>query len=500
MRSYTEIPTITEEMLDFWTKRNKNVLIYGDHGVGKTSIVKNWWDKIGLNYVMLSGATLDPWTDLVGIPKMFDRDDKTFIKYALPETISEDMEGIFIDEINRAPAKVRNALLELILNKSINGRKFPKLRFIWAAANPPDSNNNYDVEELDPAQEDRFQVIVRLANRPYPPYFAKKYGQEVAEKGIHWHASLTDEIRAFVSPRRLDEAMHYVIMDGGSAREILPHRNINVSAFTKAIKGDARMKALVELVKAKDEEGIEEFMLDQTKLQGCQRDIIKDSKYALLMAKYADMEFLSALAEGEPHFSLLLAEVQREDKEQAIEDFRDVRGKDPAWHTEGQAKSNLARSKNKLFVEELEHFPNPIVTGMKIPDLASVIGIKSEEEILEDYAGALTPTIAPVSREDAINGLRFGIKVLAKGQEINGYQKESQIKFYSLLFSSFNYYYERDGNIIGAIYDVPGSENAVRPLPKIMKPEVVAPNNAGRVVPYGGRKPRGKVTLGELIL
>ena len=43
-----------------------------------------------------------------------------------------------MDEFSRAHKKVRNAVMELIQFKSINGRKFKNLKIVWAAINPDD--------------------------------------------------------------------------------------------------------------------------------------------------------------------------------------------------------------------------------------------------------------------------------------------------------------------------------------------------------------------------
>ena len=156
---------ITNNKLDFWLKKNKNVLLIGNHGVGKTSIVMDGFERNGLvlneSYKIFSGGTLDPWTDFIGIPKKVTNEDgEDHLEYIRPEYMNDKLEAIFMDEYNRTNPKVRNALMELIQFKSINGRKFPNLKVVWAACNPPsDDDFNYDVEEVDEAQGDRFQII-----------------------------------------------------------------------------------------------------------------------------------------------------------------------------------------------------------------------------------------------------------------------------------------------------------------------------------------------------
>ena len=134
---------------------NFNVLFTGKHGVGKTSILSKTFEDEGIKWKYFSAATMDPWTELVGIPENVNGE----LEFIRPKSLDE-YDAIFFDELNRAPDKVLNAIMELIQFKSINGRKFPKLRVVWAAINPPDEEDTYKVNTLDPAQLDRFQVQI----------------------------------------------------------------------------------------------------------------------------------------------------------------------------------------------------------------------------------------------------------------------------------------------------------------------------------------------------
>ena len=112
-----------------------NVLLVGNHGVGKTAIVRTALDDLGLVWKYFSASSIDPWVDLVGVPKEKDG----VLELIRPATLDfENLQVIFLDEYNRAPKKVRNACMELIQFGSINGKKFPKLQLVIAAINPDD--------------------------------------------------------------------------------------------------------------------------------------------------------------------------------------------------------------------------------------------------------------------------------------------------------------------------------------------------------------------------
>jgi len=147
--------------LEFALQNNLNVLLVGKHGVGKTSTVLDVFEKNKINYLYFSAPTMDPWVDFVGVPKEKQDDNgKSYLDLVRPKAFQDDsVEAIFLDEYNRSPKKVRNAVMELIQFKSINGKKFNNLKVIWAAVNPSEEDDtNYDIEEIDPAQLDRFEI------------------------------------------------------------------------------------------------------------------------------------------------------------------------------------------------------------------------------------------------------------------------------------------------------------------------------------------------------
>ena len=132
---------------------------------------------------------MDPWVDFVGVPKeKIDANGVSYLDLIRPKHFQNDeVEAIFFDEFNRANKKILNSVMELIQFKSINGKKFNNLKIIWAAINPEDDEQeHYSVEELDPAQLDRFHVIVDVPYIPNADYFRKVYGNDMADSAITW--------------------------------------------------------------------------------------------------------------------------------------------------------------------------------------------------------------------------------------------------------------------------------------------------------------------------
>lgn len=224
--------------LQFAYENGLNVIIEGKHGVGKTSIIQNVIEnnrlKHNLEYVSFSAATMDPWIDFLGIPRMAESNGEPVIKLVKPEYINPNqIKVLFFDEFNRSPKRVRNAVMELIQFKSVNGIKFPKLQCIWAAINPEDSLDTYDVEKIDPAQMDRFHLQYKIKDNICLEFFTKKYGSEKAYNISEWYGSLDKKEKDKISPRRVEYAID-VMNNGGDPSDVLPS-SIDISEFKDSI-------------------------------------------------------------------------------------------------------------------------------------------------------------------------------------------------------------------------------------------------------------------------
>lgn len=205
--SNLNIETITKDLKDF-AKHNKNVLLSGDSGVGKTEIIKSIFNELygENNWKYFNGPTMNVYTEFVGIPnKIIDNDTGvSYLENVMPKDFALDqVSAIFIDEINRANKKVRNAVFEIMLNKSINGKPFKNLKVVWAAINEGDE---YDVERLDKALLDRFDAKAIIPFEPNYKYFKMKY-DKLADISINWWSNLDDVQKKHISPRRLDKLL-----------------------------------------------------------------------------------------------------------------------------------------------------------------------------------------------------------------------------------------------------------------------------------------------------
>lgn len=219
-----------------------NVLLIGYHGVGKTQMVLEEARRQCLKWKYYSSPTLDPWSDLVGVPIPVDvqtskRGVGKQLEFIRPADI-EDAELAFFDEFNRSHPKIMNAVLEAIQFHSINGKPLPRLKMVWAAINPPD--DIYDVNELDPVLADRFHVHLWVPAEPSIAYYTKKASipQHVAKALVTWwHRDLDDNLRQMISPRRL-EYMGQNYSKGIELRYSLPYSiKASLQSLIRRIEG-----------------------------------------------------------------------------------------------------------------------------------------------------------------------------------------------------------------------------------------------------------------------
>ncbi|MGM9544670.1 MAG: type II toxin-antitoxin system death-on-curing family toxin [Romboutsia timonensis] len=141
-----------------------NVLLVGEAGTGKSSIVRQWARDNGIALMEVRAAGMDA-TDIGGAIAP-NKEGDTVVRLASTEFDKLDRPNsvLFLDEYNRAPREVRTNLLELVNSHVIpdareegDQRFLPNFLFTVAAINPP--NNRYNTDEMDDAERSRFRTI-----------------------------------------------------------------------------------------------------------------------------------------------------------------------------------------------------------------------------------------------------------------------------------------------------------------------------------------------------
>ncbi|MFQ7120929.1 MAG: ATP-binding protein [Intestinibacter sp.] len=150
-------------------------LIVGESGIGKTALAnklakENDWSLIVIDGNLLKEGEIGGLPTIesyVGVNSNGYKTEKKTTVYAVHNKLREIDEEIsksktdhlIIDEINRCEHTVQQELMNLILNREINGYKLHDDVKILAAMNPSSkygSDFDYQVVDMDAAQENRF--------------------------------------------------------------------------------------------------------------------------------------------------------------------------------------------------------------------------------------------------------------------------------------------------------------------------------------------------------
>lgn len=156
-------------------------ILIGESGIGKTALIKSMCTQKDYYNIIIDGNMLKEG-EIGGLPTVEDyvtiidgrQASKKKTVYAVHTKLQEIDEVLmrepnktillFIDEINRCEHTVQQELMNIILNREINGYTLPPMVKVVAAMNPSSkyeqySTSDYQVVDLDPAQEDRFVWI-----------------------------------------------------------------------------------------------------------------------------------------------------------------------------------------------------------------------------------------------------------------------------------------------------------------------------------------------------
>lgn len=140
------------------TPTNQNIMLVGNHGIGKSEILTNYYQNRKENpmkvVTLFLGQMSDPG-DIIGLPVKDKETDK--MVFAPPYWFPTDGTPIvlFLDELNRARPEILQVVQDLVLNKKLAGRSLPDGCVIISAIN---QGEEYTLTDIDPALLSRFNV------------------------------------------------------------------------------------------------------------------------------------------------------------------------------------------------------------------------------------------------------------------------------------------------------------------------------------------------------
>lgn len=199
MRSYV---MKTSEIVKLSIKNNIPMLITGDTGSGKSSIVKAVAQELGYDLYDLRLAGILP-EDIGGLP----RPQGDYYEYLMPKWFKERLGKpfvLFLDEINQASIQVLHALYGVVLDRMVAGVKNSEMRIV-AACN--DFKENEYVTDLMKPLRARFPVdivhepdkqeVKNVLIKKYPQHeeiidIVQKSGKNISPRELEFGLSMID--------------------------------------------------------------------------------------------------------------------------------------------------------------------------------------------------------------------------------------------------------------------------------------------------------------------
>ena len=138
------------------TPASHNIMLVGNHGIGKSEILSEHFKGHGMPVVALFLGQMSDPGDLIGLPCKDEKTGKT--DFMPPYWFPVDGKPIvlFLDELNRARPEILQTVMDLALNRKLAGKMLPEGSRIISAVNAGDQ---YQLTDLDPALVSRFNIV-----------------------------------------------------------------------------------------------------------------------------------------------------------------------------------------------------------------------------------------------------------------------------------------------------------------------------------------------------
>lgn len=378
-----EASKVTVEKIKFWIMKDWNVMLKGLHGCGKTTMLKQACDELGLEFgkevLYFSGATLDPYVDFCGIPhKVQDEHGNYYTDFIFPKwMVNNDVKVIIIDEYNRSHKKVRNATMELIQFGSINDKKLTNLKCVLTAVNPS-ADQGYDTEDMDPAQKDRFWIQAEVPYKPDSEYFTRKFGKHNAEAAIAWWNNLDEDLQFEISPRRLDIAIE-VFQGQGDLRDVLPKES-PINKLKKNLHTTPAIAQLRTMIHDKKWNKLKEWLKIPENYYDVKKEIVSNPMNYDLYLPYLPDEYLSELFSSNENVRNF---VLKEEKDKA--DFKAMVDSILESNVQEELTNHINMYRSHFAHQSFEVNENVEIAEENIEDFVTVKGFETLKENLSEY-------------------------------------------------------------------------------------------------------------------
>ena len=232
------------------------VFIWGAPGIGKSSIVEEFADSLGLSCVSLLGSQLAP-EDIIGVPQIIE--GKSI--FCPPRTIARDEPYcLFLDELNACSQEVQKAFYSLIHDRRIGEYHLPEGSIVIGAGNR--AQDNAIVKPMSSALVNRmFHIELTASHKEWlkwagqsgiHPYIIEYIGlrpdhlwrqppktEEPFSTPRSWHI-LSDAMKSYGED--INEVQIKVLASGC----LSPNHAVQFAAFIKQIRNHHTLAAIIK--------------------------------------------------------------------------------------------------------------------------------------------------------------------------------------------------------------------------------------------------------------
>ena len=250
-----EVRQVSQKQAGALLEDRENLLFYGKKGIGKSSIVRDYAERMGLKLLIFPLATMIP-EFIGGVPyAQVSADKKTeYFVLLLDEKLKPlfecDGEGwvIFFDEINQAPTEVMNCLYSIChidpKQREWCGHSLAKVQIVAAGNMNDGTDGTVYLNELPEPLHDRFFVFELISNAKDTMDYLKKKWKNIPQVAKYIKAMQDENI----NPRNIDKCLELLQYE---KNPLLLESKLGVALTKKILDLQKGMKSIdpAELIK-----------------------------------------------------------------------------------------------------------------------------------------------------------------------------------------------------------------------------------------------------------
>lgn len=220
-------------------RRPTPICIWGSHGIGKTSLIKDFASRNNWKFRYCAPAQFEEMGDLHGLPVTHDPDpavhgDETTI-YLPPDWVPKDNdEGpgiLLLDDINRADDRILRGLMQLLQEFEMFSWTLPRKWQIVCTGNP--DSGDYSVTSMDDAMLTRMLHFTMVYN--HKAWIAWADNHNVDPRGIAFLMTYPEIVTGQrTTPRSLEQFFNQIADIPDLRRELELVSALAHSALDKA--------------------------------------------------------------------------------------------------------------------------------------------------------------------------------------------------------------------------------------------------------------------------